>query len=191
MNGKNLKYFVLGAAIVAAGLGALAVNIPNSFTAGQVISAAGLNANFAAFKAAVDALETALPTKQNRVTGACAVGQTIRSINADGTVVCGGTRIRVILLNNGTIFGTTAAGVSATTRTSTGIYLITFSRNVDSPNCAYFTTSGTESSDPLIVEPTGGVRFTGGLNTQVRVNVRNNSGVSVNSSFSILVECDD
>ncbi len=58
MNGKNLKYFVLGAAIVAAGLSALAVTIPNSFSSGQVISAAGLNANFAALKTAVDALET-------------------------------------------------------------------------------------------------------------------------------------
>ncbi len=61
MNGKNLKYFVLGAAIVAAGLSALAVTIPNSFSAGQVISAAALNANFAALKTAVDALE-AKPT---------------------------------------------------------------------------------------------------------------------------------
>lgn len=57
MNGKNLKYFVLGAAIVAAGLGALAVTIPNSFSAGQVISAAGINDNFTAVKTAVDALE--------------------------------------------------------------------------------------------------------------------------------------
>jgi hypothetical protein len=61
MSGKNLKYFILGAAIVAAGLSALAVTIPNSFSAGQVISAAALNANFAALKTAVDALE-AKPT---------------------------------------------------------------------------------------------------------------------------------
>lgn len=57
MNGKNLKYFVMGAAIVAIGLGALAVDIPNSFSSGQVISSSALNANFAALKAAVDALE--------------------------------------------------------------------------------------------------------------------------------------
>lgn len=61
MNGKNLKYFVLGASIVAAGLSALAVTIPNSFSAGQVISAAALNANFTALKTAVDTLE-AKPT---------------------------------------------------------------------------------------------------------------------------------
>jgi hypothetical protein len=57
MNGKNLKYFALGAAIVAAGLGAMAVTIPNTFSSGQVISAAGLNDNFTAVKTAVDALE--------------------------------------------------------------------------------------------------------------------------------------
>lgn len=57
MNGKNLKYFILGAAIVAAGLSALAVTIPNSFSAGQVISAAALNANFTALKTVVDTLE--------------------------------------------------------------------------------------------------------------------------------------
>jgi hypothetical protein len=58
MKGSNLKYFVLGAALVAAGLGALAVNIPHSFSSGQVISAAQLTANFAAVKTAVDTLET-------------------------------------------------------------------------------------------------------------------------------------
>lgn len=57
MNGKNLKYFALGAAIVAAGLGAMAVTIPNTFNAGDVISASGINANFTAVKTAVDALE--------------------------------------------------------------------------------------------------------------------------------------
>lgn len=58
MNGKNLKYFVLGAALVAVGFGAIAVNIPNTFSSGQVISAAALNANFVALKAAVDSLES-------------------------------------------------------------------------------------------------------------------------------------
>jgi hypothetical protein len=57
MNGKNLKYFALGAAIVAVGLGAMAVTIPNTFSSGQVISAAQVNANFTALKTAVDALE--------------------------------------------------------------------------------------------------------------------------------------
>lgn len=75
MNGKNLKYFVMGATIVAAGLGALAVDIPNSFASGTVISSSALNANFAALKAAVDALEaansvTTARLQDNAVTGA-------------------------------------------------------------------------------------------------------------------------
>ncbi len=61
MKGSNLKFFVLGAAMVASGLWAAAVTIPNTFSAGEVLSAAKLNANFAALKTAVDALEAAKP----------------------------------------------------------------------------------------------------------------------------------
>lgn len=57
MNGKNLKYFVMGAAIVAAGLGAFAITLPATFTSGEVLSAAKLNQYFAAIKTAIDALE--------------------------------------------------------------------------------------------------------------------------------------
>jgi hypothetical protein len=89
MKGSSLKSFVLGAALVATGLWAAAVTIPNSFSAGEVLSAAKLNANFAAIKTAVDALEAAITSKQNRVTGTCTVGQTIQAINEDGSVTCG------------------------------------------------------------------------------------------------------
>jgi hypothetical protein len=55
----NLKSFALGASLALGLLGvyALAVNIPNSFTAGDVISAAKMNANFTATKTAIDVLE--------------------------------------------------------------------------------------------------------------------------------------
>ncbi len=53
---KNIKSFVIGG-FVASSLGALAVNIPNSFSAGQPIKAADVNANFSSLKTAVDALE--------------------------------------------------------------------------------------------------------------------------------------
>lgn len=69
MKGSNLKSFVLGAALVATGLWAAAVTIPNTFSAGEVLSAAKLNANFAAIKTAIDALESAITGKQNRVSG--------------------------------------------------------------------------------------------------------------------------
>lgn len=57
MKASNLKFFLLGAFLVASGLWAMAVTIPNNFSAGEVVSAAKLNANFAALKTAVDALE--------------------------------------------------------------------------------------------------------------------------------------
>lgn len=124
MNGKNLKYFVMGAAIVAAGLGAMAVTIPNSFSAGQVISAAALNANFAAIKTAVDALEAAVPGKQNRVSGTCAAGQYIRTVNEDGTVVCGNPGAFGQVRGDGSLRGG-ALNVAAVTK-GTGEYCITF-----------------------------------------------------------------
>lgn len=57
---QNLKSFVIGGILVS-GLGALAaVNIPNTFTAGQPIKAADINANFSGLKTAVDTLEAKL-----------------------------------------------------------------------------------------------------------------------------------
>jgi hypothetical protein len=57
MNAKNLKNLVIGFALGSFGLVALAVTIPNTFSSGTVISSSQVNANFAALKAAVDALE--------------------------------------------------------------------------------------------------------------------------------------
>ena len=53
---KNIRSFIIGG-FVASSLGALAVNIPNTFNAGQPIKASEINANFSALKTAVDALE--------------------------------------------------------------------------------------------------------------------------------------
>jgi hypothetical protein len=62
----NLKSFALGASLTIGLLGvyALAVNIPNIFASGDVISAAKMNENFAAMKTAVDALEAKTATLQ-------------------------------------------------------------------------------------------------------------------------------
>ena len=58
-----------------------AFSVPNTFAAGTPASAADVNANFSATAAAVNG-------KQNLVTGACPTGQSIRAINANGSVVC-------------------------------------------------------------------------------------------------------
>lgn len=59
----NLKSFALGASLTLGLLGvyALAVSLPNLFASGDVISAAKMNANFAAVKSAVDSLEAGIP----------------------------------------------------------------------------------------------------------------------------------
>jgi len=131
MKGSSLKSFVLGAALVATGLWAAAVTIPNSFSAGEVLSAAKLNANFAAIKTAVDALEAAITSKQNRVTGTCTVGQTIQAINEDGSVTCGtSTRGSAWISAAGTVI-TSSPGVTWTiTKVGTGLYCIQTSPNI-------------------------------------------------------------
>jgi hypothetical protein len=56
----NLKSFALGASLTLGlfGMYALAVTVPNIFAAGDVISAAKMNANFAALEAEVNALKS-------------------------------------------------------------------------------------------------------------------------------------
>lgn len=86
---RNKKRFGLGVALAAGGL-ATAMAIPNTFTAGTAISSSAVNANFAAIKTAVDALEAKIAGTQSRVTGTCSGTQGVQSVNADGTVSCGG-----------------------------------------------------------------------------------------------------
>ncbi len=75
MKASNLKSFALGfgIAISALGLYALAATL-TTFKPGDVVSAQLINDNFA--------------LKQDRVTGTCAAGSSIREIAVDGTVTC-------------------------------------------------------------------------------------------------------
>ncbi len=86
---KDIKGFMVGALVVASSLSVLAVvQIPNIFKPGDLITADGMNQNFSSLKAGIDALEASVTAKQNKVTGVCAVGSSIREIKADGTVIC-------------------------------------------------------------------------------------------------------
>lgn len=72
---------VLLSALAATVALAADLTIPKTFVPGTPATAADVNSNFSA-------TSTAVNSKQNRVTGSCSVGQAIRAINADGTVVC-------------------------------------------------------------------------------------------------------
>lgn len=101
MKTNGLKWFFVGAITVTLSLSVLAVNIPNSFTAGQPIKAADVNANFSSLKAAVDTLE-ALPqiTVPFLLTGTgTGIGNaTIRTSNTNGGIAA--------------VFGQTKTGAS-------------------------------------------------------------------------------
>jgi competence protein ComGC len=86
---SDFKGFMVGAFVVASSLSVLAVvQIPNVFKPGDLITADGMNQNFSSLKAGIDALEASVTAKQNRVSGTCAVGSSIRVVNTDGTVEC-------------------------------------------------------------------------------------------------------
>jgi hypothetical protein len=57
------------------------LTIPKTFVPGTPATADDVNQNFSA-------TATAVNSKQNLVTGPCPVGQAIRTVNANGTVVC-------------------------------------------------------------------------------------------------------
>ena len=62
---NQLRYVLLAVTLIAlVGVSALALDVPNTFVSGDVISAADMNANFAAVEAAVTALETQVAEAQ-------------------------------------------------------------------------------------------------------------------------------
>src|SRR6266853_6301802 len=73
--------FVLGSLVFASPLWSADLTIPKTFVPGTPATANDVNQNFSA-------TATAVNSKQNLVTGTCPAGQAIRTVNADGTVVC-------------------------------------------------------------------------------------------------------
>lgn len=78
MNRFDFKYKLLIITVIVLFVWAVAADIPFSFKAGDVISAEQMNENFKALN----------DSKQERITGGCAAGSSIRIINEDGTVTC-------------------------------------------------------------------------------------------------------
>lgn len=76
-----LRCFVLGSLVFASPLWSADLTIPKTFVPGTPATANDVNQNFSA-------TATAVNSKQNLVTGTCPAGQAIRTVNADGTVVC-------------------------------------------------------------------------------------------------------
>jgi hypothetical protein len=112
----NLKSFALGTSLTLGLLGmyALAAAIPNIFAAGEVISAAKMNANFAALEAEINALKSKnleFETFKNAAS------------TAKGTV-----RALVSIASNGTVFKqySSAGGTITVTKSaaSTGVYSV-------------------------------------------------------------------
>jgi hypothetical protein len=88
----GVAFLVLTAALPAA---AGPVTGLTTFTPGMPARASEVNGNFGIVATAVNdnhtrltAAETALPNKQNRVTGTCAAGTAMTSVAADGSVGC-------------------------------------------------------------------------------------------------------
>jgi hypothetical protein len=177
MKASNLKSFALGfgIAISALGIYALAATL-TTFKAGDVVSSSKINDNFAALNT----------SKQDRVAGTCAVGQTIRSINADGTVVCSGATLRAVIKADGTVLDAQSSGVTSSSRVRTGVYDVVFPRSiVECSRMAQWV--GGEA--PKIVLTTSATQNTGNAET-ARVFVTDTAGAPADDFFTLLVVCD-
>lgn len=77
MSRSRIAFAASIVAVLAFGVWGVALTLPNTFLAGEVISAAEVNANF----------EALADGKQDRVSGACSDGA-MTSVAADGSVAC-------------------------------------------------------------------------------------------------------
>ena len=122
----HLKSFALGFSITLAVLGvyALAVNLPNVFAAGDVISAKKMNDNFAALKTSIDSLETVSARFGNNTSLAarsggaeCTLGEIILSAGSRGQGIPAAGQLLPIAQNQAlfSLLNTTYGGDGTTT----------------------------------------------------------------------------
>jgi len=77
--------FMLSLFVSSTALAGNLASVPNTFFSGGAVFASEVNENFEALRVEIDDNAN---SKQNNVTGTCAVGSSVQQINADGTVVC-------------------------------------------------------------------------------------------------------
>ena len=78
----------ISVAVLASSLGlAIAVTIPNSFTAGTTISATQMNANFTALGTAVTTAETALAAAQTQITALNSTQPAVKSFQTTPSII--------------------------------------------------------------------------------------------------------
>ena len=112
----RFELLTLAAALtLTAAVQASDLTIPNTFVSGTKALAEQVNANFTA-------TQTAVNSKQNKITGACVVGSFIASVNADGTLMCdtpaGGGDVTGVTAGTGLSGGGASGDVSLAVDTS-------------------------------------------------------------------------
>lgn len=78
---ENRLFAVLSAFALTATAYASDLSIPNTFVSGTQAIAGEVNANFIA-------TQTAVNSKQNKITGTCMAGAFVKRVESDGTLVC-------------------------------------------------------------------------------------------------------
>ena len=122
----HLKSLALGVSITLAALGvyALAITLPNTFAAGDLISASKMNENFAALKASVEKLEAAsakfgsnTSLAANGAGETCTIGEIILSAGSRANGMPAAGQLMPISQNQArfSLIGTTYGGDGTTT----------------------------------------------------------------------------
>ncbi|GEM90106.1 hypothetical protein [Oceanithermus desulfurans] len=183
---QKTKYTLLGIFLAALGLWGLAVTIPNSFSSGEVLSAAKMNENFQALKAAVDQLESKVAAHEEKLS---AVGPGQKALASQA-----GAMGRALVRWNGSTlsvdmdwsFSSSGGNISAT-RDGTGQYTVVF-ENLTDGNLPYGTVVASTRDDTGVRCESWSLKNEGAWKPDVRILVecRNASGTLTDATFRLL-----